>query len=123
MKERQLMPTIEDIKSWRGHDARGSEGDKLGTIEDIYLDRETGKPERMAVETGLVGGHMSFVPLVEARLHGDPVAVPRDQTKGKHARHAHADRRIPQQAGADTSDHGPRRAGPAGGSATRGYGF
>jgi sporulation protein YlmC with PRC-barrel domain len=121
MNERHLMPNIEDIKSWRGHEARGSEGDKLGEIEDIYLDRETGKPQRMAVRTGLVARHMSFVPLGEARLDGDAVGVPYDQAKGKHA--PHADRRIPQQAEADMSDHGPRRAGPAGGSGTRGYGF
>ena len=117
------MPTIEDIRSWRGHDARGSEDHKLGKIEDIYLDRETGTPERMAVKTGLFGGHMSFVPLAEARLDGDAVAVPYDQAKGKPAPHADADGRIPEQAEADLSDHGPRRAGPAGGSATRGHGF
>jgi hypothetical protein len=121
MKERHLMPTIEDIQSWRDHDARRSEGDKLGKIEDIYL--ETGKPEPMAVKTGLVGGHMSFVPLAEARLDGDAVALPYDQATGMHAPHADADGRIPQQAEADMSGHGPRRAGHAGGSAPRGYGF
>ena len=35
------MPTIEDARTWRGHDAVGPDANKLGTIEDIYLDRET----------------------------------------------------------------------------------
>ena len=26
------MPTTQDIKTWRGHEARGSDGDKLGKI-------------------------------------------------------------------------------------------
>jgi sporulation protein YlmC with PRC-barrel domain len=42
------MPTMEDIKSWRGQGARGSDGDKIGKVEDIHLDRETGRPERGA---------------------------------------------------------------------------
>jgi hypothetical protein len=57
------MPTMEDIKSWRADDARGSDGNKLAKTEDIYLDRETGKPEWMAVmsdngsrSAGPVGG-------------------------------------------------------------------
>jgi sporulation protein YlmC with PRC-barrel domain len=70
------MLTIEDTNSWRGHDARGSDGVKLGKIEDIHLGRETGKPERMAVKTGLFGGHVNFRPLAEAHLDGDAVTVP-----------------------------------------------
>jgi uncharacterized protein YrrD len=48
------MPTMEDIESWRSHGARGSDGDTLGKIEDVYLDRETGKLEWMPVTTGFV---------------------------------------------------------------------
>jgi uncharacterized protein (TIGR02271 family) len=79
------MPTIEDIKGFRGHEARGSDGDKLGKIEDIYLDRETSEPEWIAIKTGLFGSHLSFVPLAEARLDGDAVTVPYDKDKVKEA--------------------------------------
>ena len=79
------MPTIEDIQSWRGHEARGTDGDKLGKIEEIYLDRKTDEPEWIAVKTGLFGGHQSFVPLSEARLDGDAVTVPYDKTTVKDA--------------------------------------
>jgi uncharacterized protein (TIGR02271 family) len=91
------MPTTEDIKTWRGHEARGNDGDKLGKIEDIYLDQETGKPEWMAVKTGMFGGRVSFVPLAEARLDGDVVTVPYDKAKIKDAPHAEADGELSQQ--------------------------
>jgi sporulation protein YlmC with PRC-barrel domain len=96
-KARHLMPTMEDIKSWRGHEARSSDGDKLGKIDDIYLDQETGKPEWIAVRTGLFGGHVSFGPLAEARLDGDAVAVAYDKAKVRDAAHADADGELSQQ--------------------------
>src|SRR3954452_8952919 len=96
-KETHLMPTTEDIKTWRGHGARSSDGDKLGKIEDIYLDQETGKPEWMAVKTGMFGGRVSFVPLAEASLDGDVVTVPYDKAKIKDAPHAEADGQLSQQ--------------------------
>ena len=79
------MATIEDIKTFRGHEARGTDGDKLGKIEDIYLDQKTGQPEWIAVKTGLFGSHLSFVPLAEARLDGDAVTVPYDKDTVKDA--------------------------------------
>jgi uncharacterized protein (TIGR02271 family) len=91
------MPTTEDIKTWRGHEARGNDGDKLGKIEDIYLDQETGKPEWMAVKTGMLGGRVSFVPLADARLDGDVVTVPYDKAKIKDAPHTEADGQLSQQ--------------------------
>jgi sporulation protein YlmC with PRC-barrel domain len=99
------MPTTEDIKTWRGHDALGSDGDKLGKIEDIYLDEQTGKPEWMAVKTGLFGGRVSFVPLAQARLDGDAVTVPYDKATIKDAPHAEADGQLSQPEEADLYRH------------------
>jgi uncharacterized protein (TIGR02271 family) len=91
------MPTTEDIKTWRGHEARSNDGDKLGKIEDIYLDQETGKPEWLAVKTGMFGGRVSFVPLAQASLDGDVVTVPYDKAKIQDAPHAEADGELSQQ--------------------------
>jgi uncharacterized protein (TIGR02271 family) len=99
------MPTTEDIKTWRGHEARGSDGDKLGKIEDIYLDEHTGKPEWMAVKTGLFGGRVSFVPLAKASLEGDTVTVPYDKATVKDAPHADADGQLSQQEEAQLYRH------------------
>ena len=91
------MQTTEDITTWRGHKARSSDGDNLGTIEDIYLDQETGKPEWMALKTGMFGTRVSFVPLAEARPDGDVVTVPYDKATVKDAPHAEADGRLSQE--------------------------
>jgi uncharacterized protein (TIGR02271 family) len=91
------MPTTEDIKTWRGHEARSNDGDKLGKIEDIYLDQETGKPEWMAVKTGMFAGRVSFVPLGQASLDGDVVTVPYDKAMIKDAPHAEADGQLSQE--------------------------
>ena len=99
------MPTTEDIKTWRGHEARGSDGDKLGKIEDIYLDEQTGKPEWMAVKTGMFGGRVSFVPLAQARLDGDAVTVPYDKATITDAPHAEADGQLSQPEEADLYRH------------------
>jgi uncharacterized protein (TIGR02271 family) len=75
----------------RGMTAVASDGDKLGKIEDIYLDQETGKPEWMALKTGLFGGHLSFVPLADARRDADTITVPYDKAKVKDAPRVEAD--------------------------------
>jgi uncharacterized protein (TIGR02271 family) len=91
------MPTTEDITTWRGREARSTDGDKLGTIEDIYLDQQTEKPEWMAVKTGMFGTKLSFVPLAEARPDGDAVTVPYDKATVKDAPHADADGQLSQE--------------------------
>jgi len=57
------MTTLQDVQTWRGQKAIDANGDKIGTIEDIYLDRASGEPEWAAVTTGLFGTKVSFVPL------------------------------------------------------------
>src|SRR3954471_16246881 len=91
------MPTTEDIKTWRGHEARSTDGDKLGKIEDIYLDQETGKPEWLAVKTGMFGGRGGFAPLAQASPHRGGGTVPYDKAKIKDAPHAEADGELSQQ--------------------------
>ena len=68
--------TREDVLSWRGQDLVDNDGDKIGSIEDIYLDRETDQPEWAVVTTGLFGTKRTFVPLSDAQPHGEGVRVP-----------------------------------------------
>jgi uncharacterized protein (TIGR02271 family) len=91
------MPTTEEMKNWRGHVARGTDGDKLGKIEDIYLDQQTGTPEWMAIKTGMFGSQLSFVPLADARLDGDAVTVPYDKAKITDAPTVDADGELSQR--------------------------
>jgi uncharacterized protein (TIGR02271 family) len=77
------MATLQDIETWRGRTLVDRDGDKIGKIEDVYLDRSTGEPEWVAVKTGLFGSNVSFVPIRDASPDGDDlrVAYEKDQVK------------------------------------------
>ncbi len=62
--------SIGNITSFRGRDALDANGEKIGSIDEIYEDTETGKPEWLAVKTGLFGTKVSFMPLAEASESG-----------------------------------------------------
>jgi hypothetical protein len=62
------MTTIEKdrILQFRGQDLRDRDGEKLGTIEEIYLGAKSNQPEWALVHTGLFGTKRTFVPLDDA---------------------------------------------------------
>jgi sporulation protein YlmC with PRC-barrel domain len=80
-KEEPMFDT--DVRDLQGCQVVDSNGDKIGSIEEIYLDDETNQPEFARVKTGLLGGSQ-FVPLQQADLAGGEVRVPysKDQVKG-----------------------------------------
>lgn len=59
------------------------EGNKIGSVGELYLDDRTQDPNWAAVKTGLFGMSQSFVPLDEATMDGDDIRVPftKDQVK------------------------------------------
>ena len=77
--------TREDVLSWRGRDLLDNDGDKIGSIEDIYLDRETDQPEWAVVTTGLFGTKRTFVPLSDAQPSEDGIRVPFEKATVKDA--------------------------------------
>src|SRR5690242_17492809 len=77
--------TREDVLSWRGRDLVDNDGDKIGSIDDIYLDRETDEPEWAVVTTGLFGTKRTFVPLADAEPSNDGVRVPFEKAQVKDA--------------------------------------
>jgi uncharacterized protein (TIGR02271 family) len=77
------MPTTNDVRAWREQDLFGSDGEKLGTIEEIYLDNESGEPEWALVTTGMFGAKQSFVPLRDASASDEGVTVPFDKSTVK----------------------------------------
>ena len=83
--------TREDVLNWRGRDLVDNDGDKIGSIEDIYLDRETDEPEWAVVTTGLFGTKRTFVPLSEAQPGDDAVRVPFEKSAVKDAPKIDAD--------------------------------
>jgi uncharacterized protein (TIGR02271 family) len=75
----------EDVLNWRGRDLIDNDGDKIGSIEDVYLDRGTQEPEWVVVTTGLFGNKRTFVPLSGAESAEDGVRVPFDKATVKDA--------------------------------------
>src|SRR5690242_17523460 len=51
------------------------EGEKLGTVKEIYEDRETGEPEWATVAGGFLGLKSHFVPLAGAAPNGEDVRL------------------------------------------------
>jgi uncharacterized protein (TIGR02271 family) len=85
------MPTIQDVQTWQGQTLLDNDGDKIGEIVDIYLDRQSGEPEWLAVKTGLFGSNLSFVPLREANSADGGVKVPYEKALVKDAPNVQAD--------------------------------
>jgi uncharacterized protein (TIGR02271 family) len=74
-----------------GSDAYGSDGSKIGSVGQVYLDDQTGQPAWVTVNTGLFGTNESFIPLSEASFSGDRHTVPYDKHKVKGAPNVAAD--------------------------------
>ncbi|MBT2548033.1 DUF2382 domain-containing protein [Arthrobacter sp. ISL-65] len=60
-----------------------TDGDKIGSIGQVYADDNSGEPSFVTVKTGLFGTSESFVPLEGARIEGNDILVPytKDQVK------------------------------------------
>ena len=97
--------TMTDIATLRGQDVVDATGEKIGRVEDIYLDEQTNQPEWLAVRTGLFGMRVSFVPLAQAQATGNEVTVPYSKDQVKDAPHADADGMLSEQEEARLYEH------------------
>ena len=88
------MVDIDTIRSWRGKTMVDRDGDRIGTIEDIYADDQTGQPEWALVNTGLFGTKSTFVPLAQAAERDGDVQVPYQKQLVKDARGIEANQHL-----------------------------
>ena len=86
-KEATMATTEQDIRNWRGQNLIDASGDKIGKIEEIYLDAESEQPEWALVTTGMFGMKQSFVPIQDATAgeNGDGIRVPFEKATVKDA--------------------------------------
>ena len=94
-----------DVADWRGRTLVDAQNDKIGTVEEIYLDQQTGQPEWVLVNTGLFGGKSSFVPLAGAAPAGDDLRVQVEKEQVKDAPRIDADGELSPQQEADLFRH------------------
>jgi sporulation protein YlmC with PRC-barrel domain len=60
-----------------------SEGDKIGKLQDVYVDVENDEPQFATVKEGFIGRHLTFVPLGGTKIGPDglQVAVTKEQVR------------------------------------------
>lgn len=88
------MISEEQIHTITGGNVMDSEGNKIGSVGQIYLDDQTGNAAWVTVKTGLFGNSESFVPLQDAEVDGDGVKVPFTKDKVKDAPRVDADKHL-----------------------------
>lgn len=69
------MIDTNDIQYLIGAQAVDRDGDKIGKINQVYVDENTGRPLWATVNTGLFGTSETVVPLQDATREGDGVRV------------------------------------------------
>ncbi|MEG9249850.1 PRC and DUF2382 domain-containing protein [Arthrobacter sp. Soc17.1.1.1] len=87
------MITQEHIDTLLGNGGNvlGSDGEKIGSIGQVYLDDQTGEPSWVTAKTGLFGTSESFVPLQGADVEGHDVRVPYSKHQVKDAPRVESD--------------------------------
>ena len=100
-----MNPTDSAVAAWRGATAVDHDGEKIGTIDEIYADADTDKPEWLAVKTGLFGMKLSFIPIAEASETGGQVRVPYDNQQVKDAPAVEPDGELSQEEEANLYRH------------------
>jgi sporulation protein YlmC with PRC-barrel domain len=71
------------VADWQGKVLLDVNGEKIGRLEDVYVDVETDVPQFATVKEGFIGRHLTFVPLGGITVGPDElrVAVTRDQVQ------------------------------------------
>ena len=103
--------TMQEIAGWKDRTAVDRDGDKIGNIEDVYLDRQSGEPEWVAIKTGLFGSNVSFVPVADAAPAGDDIRIAYEKDLVKDAPNVEADGELSPEEERRLYDHYDRDYG------------
>ena len=69
------MTEVGNVSDWRGKDILDRDDEKIGKLQDVYVDTETEQPMFGTVKEGLVSKHLTFVPLDGATASPDGLKV------------------------------------------------
>jgi sporulation protein YlmC with PRC-barrel domain len=64
-----------NVADWHGKMLIDVNGEKIGKLQDVYVDVETDVPQFATVKEGLVGRHLTFVPLGGIEVGPDSLQV------------------------------------------------
>jgi uncharacterized protein YrrD len=73
----------QNIAEWHGKKLVDREGNRIGKLADVYVDVETDEPIFGTVKEGVIGRHLTFVPLAGITIGPDDlqVAVSKEDVK------------------------------------------
>jgi len=68
---------------WHGKMLVDREGEKIGKLQDVYVDIENDQPQFATVKEGVIGRHLTFVPLGGLQIGPDDrrVVVTKEQVR------------------------------------------
>jgi uncharacterized protein YrrD len=71
------------VSEWHGKMLVDRDGEKIGKLQDVYVDVETDEPQFGTVKEGFIGRHLTFVPLAGIKVGPDSlqVAVSKEQVR------------------------------------------
>jgi uncharacterized protein YrrD len=64
-----------NVAEWHGKMLVDDEGEKIGKLQDVYVDVETDEPQFATVKEGFIGRHLTFVPLAGIQIGPDDLRV------------------------------------------------
>ena len=72
-----------DVAEWHGKTLVDRNGEKIGKLQDVYVDVETDEPQFATVKEGFIDRHLTFVPLAKIQIGPDDlqVSVTKEQVK------------------------------------------
>jgi uncharacterized protein (TIGR02271 family) len=91
------MVDVDTVRSWQGRTMVDRDGDRIGEIDAIYVDDQTGEPVWALVNTGFFGTRSTFVPIAQATARGDQVQVPYEKQLVKDAPNMDPDGHLSEQ--------------------------
>jgi uncharacterized protein (TIGR02271 family) len=91
------MINSNDISRIEGATAYDSSGDKVGKVDQVYLDDQTNEPSWATINTGFFGTSQSFVPLSDATFDGSDLRFAHTKDTIKGAPRVEADTHLSQE--------------------------
>ena len=82
-----MTMNIDDPARLDGATVIGVDGQKLGSVDAVYFDNASDRPQWVAVRGGLFGTRVALVPLRRADYVEEALRVPFDKVQLRHAPH------------------------------------
>jgi sporulation protein YlmC with PRC-barrel domain len=79
LRERDMTEHQEEaewnVAEWHGKMLIDCDGERIGKLQDVYVDVETDEPQFATVKEGFIGRHLTFVPMGGIKVGPDSLQV------------------------------------------------